>query len=71
MAWAEGGTEKVALDVATGGGHTALALAPLYRRVLETGEPVLDAELTAEIPERPGAPATWIGGHKTWDARGR
>jgi ubiquinone/menaquinone biosynthesis C-methylase UbiE len=34
--WAEGGPDRVALDVATGGGHTALALAPLYRRVVAT-----------------------------------
>lgn len=30
VAWAEGGPAKRALDVATGGGHTALALAPHY-----------------------------------------
>jgi SAM-dependent methyltransferase len=36
VAWAEGGPEKTALDVATGGGHTALALAPLYGRVVAT-----------------------------------
>ena len=34
VAWAEGGPTKVALDVATGGGHTALALAPGYGRVI-------------------------------------
>ncbi|HEX5415698.1 MAG TPA: methyltransferase domain-containing protein [Chloroflexota bacterium] len=34
VAWAEGGPDRVALDVATGGGHTALALAPLYGRVV-------------------------------------
>ena len=34
VAWAEGGPEKVALDVATGAGHTALALAPHYGRVV-------------------------------------
>jgi SAM-dependent methyltransferase len=34
VAWAEGGADKVALDVATGGGHTALALAPHYGRVV-------------------------------------
>jgi SAM-dependent methyltransferase len=32
--WAEGGADRVALDVATGGGHTALAMAPLYGRVV-------------------------------------
>lgn len=34
VAWAEGAETKVALDVATGGGHTALALAPRYGRVV-------------------------------------
>ncbi len=34
VAWAEGGPDRVALDVATGGGHTALALAPLYGQVV-------------------------------------
>lgn len=33
-AWAEGGPERIALDIATGAGHTALALAPLYGRVI-------------------------------------
>lgn len=36
VAWTEGGPEKRALDVATGGGHTALALAPHYGRVIAT-----------------------------------
>jgi SAM-dependent methyltransferase len=34
--WVEGGSDRVALDVATGGGHTALALAPLFGRVVAT-----------------------------------
>jgi SAM-dependent methyltransferase len=34
VAWAEGGPDRVALDVATGGGHTALALAARYGRVV-------------------------------------
>lgn len=34
VAWNEGGPEKAALDVATGGGHTALALAAHYGRVV-------------------------------------
>jgi len=34
VAWVEGGPEKAALDVATGGGHTALAIAPYYGRVV-------------------------------------
>ncbi len=32
--WAEGGPGRDALDVATGGGHTALALSPHYRRIV-------------------------------------
>ncbi len=44
VAWAEGGPEKVALDVATGGGHTALALAGVYGRVVAT-------DLTEEMLE--------------------
>lgn len=34
VAWAEGGPDRIALDVATGAGHTALALAPFYGRVV-------------------------------------
>lgn len=34
--WTEGGPEKVALDIATGGGHTALMLSRYYGRVLAT-----------------------------------
>jgi SAM-dependent methyltransferase len=34
VAWAEGGPERIALDIATGGGHTALALAPLFGSVV-------------------------------------
>jgi SAM-dependent methyltransferase len=34
--WAEGGPDRVALDVATGGGHTALALAPRFGKVVAT-----------------------------------
>lgn len=34
VAWAEGGPDRIALDIATGGGHTALALAPAYGRVI-------------------------------------
>lgn len=34
VAWAEGGPDRLALDVATGAGHTALALAPLYGRII-------------------------------------
>jgi SAM-dependent methyltransferase len=45
VAWAEGGPDRVALDVATGGGHTALALAAHYGRVVATDltEPMLVA----------------------------
>jgi SAM-dependent methyltransferase len=43
VAWAEGGPDKVALDIATGGGHTALALAPLFGSVVASDltEPML------------------------------
>lgn len=34
VAWAEGGPNRVALDVATGAGHTTLALAPRFERVV-------------------------------------
>ena len=34
VVWAEGGADRIALDVATGGGHTALALAPLFGQVI-------------------------------------
>jgi SAM-dependent methyltransferase len=45
VAWAEGGADRVALDVATGGGHTALALAGQYGRVMASDltEPMLAA----------------------------
>lgn len=36
VAWTEGGPERLALDVATGGGHTALALAPRHGQVVAT-----------------------------------
>jgi SAM-dependent methyltransferase len=34
VSWAEGGSEKTLLDVATGGGHTALAMTSQYGRVV-------------------------------------
>ena len=34
VVWAEGGPDRIALDVATGGGHTALALSPHYGKVV-------------------------------------
>jgi SAM-dependent methyltransferase len=45
VGWAEGGPTKRLLDVATGGGHTALALARAYGEVMATDltEPMLDA----------------------------
>jgi len=44
-AWAEGGRDRDALDVATGGGHTALALARTYGRVVASDltQEMLDA----------------------------
>ena len=43
--WADGGPEKSLLDIATGGGHTALALAPKFGTVVATDitEPMLAA----------------------------
>ena len=43
VAWAEGGPDRTALDVATGGGHTALALSPYFGRVVASDltEPML------------------------------
>ncbi len=39
----------------------------LLRRVLETGEPVLDSELTAETPAQPGMRRTWL--NQYWPLR--
>ncbi|HEV3309812.1 MAG TPA: methyltransferase domain-containing protein [Chloroflexota bacterium] len=43
--WAEGGPEKTLLDVATGGGHTALAMSRLYGSVTASDitRPMLEA----------------------------
>ena len=43
--WAEGGEDSRLLDVATGGGHTALRLSKLYGQVVASDltEPMLDA----------------------------
>jgi PAS domain S-box-containing protein len=35
-------------------------LEPLLRRVMETGEPALDREISGETPARPGVRRTWI-----------
>ncbi|HEV3313262.1 MAG TPA: class I SAM-dependent methyltransferase [Chloroflexota bacterium] len=45
VAWAEASPEKSLLDVATGGGHTALAMSRLYGSVVATDitQPMLDA----------------------------
>ena len=55
--WAEDGPDRVALDVATGGGHTALALAlwPLRRYVPErvaVGNLYLEIARAAAVPVR-------------------
>jgi ubiquinone/menaquinone biosynthesis C-methylase UbiE len=56
VAWAEGGPAKRALDVATGGGHTALALAPHYGRVVASDlTPRMLATARAFIRARGGA----------------
>ena len=61
VAWAEGGPGKVALDVATGAGHTALALAAHYGRVvasdltqrmLETAEAFIRGQGAANVEFR-------------------
>jgi PAS domain S-box-containing protein len=36
---------------------------PLYRRVLDTAEPVLDVEVTGETPTRPGGQGTWLSSY--------
>lgn len=33
---------------------------PLYRQVLDTGEPVLNQDVSGETPERPGEIRTWV-----------
>lgn len=45
VAWAEGGPGTSLLDIATGGGHAALALSSIYERVVATDltPPMLDA----------------------------
>lgn len=53
--WAEGGPERVALDVATGGGHTALALAPLFARVVASDLTPRMLESAAEHARQVGA----------------
>ena len=40
--------------------HAADEAEPLLRRVLETGEPILGLELTAETAARPGVLRTWL-----------
>lgn len=54
VSWVEGGPDRVALDVATGGGHTALALAPLFARVVAS-------DLTPRMLESAAAHARELG----------
>lgn len=54
VSWAEGGSDRIALDVATGGGHTALALAALVGRVVAT-------DLTPRMLESAAAYARELG----------
>jgi ubiquinone/menaquinone biosynthesis C-methylase UbiE len=52
--WAEGGAQRVALDVATGGGHTALAIAQLYGRVVASDLTMAMLEAAEEHAQRRG-----------------
>ena len=38
----------------------APTLEPLWRRILETGEPLVDIEITGETPAQPGVLRTWL-----------
>ena len=38
----------------------APTLEPLWRRILETGEAILDTEVTGEVPAAPGVRQTWL-----------
>lgn len=52
--------------------HLADEVEPPLRRILETGEPVLDVDVTGETPAQPGVARTWV---ESWfpleDAAGR
>ena len=43
--------------------HLAGQIEALYREVFQNGEPVLDVELSGEVPGRPGTIATWISSY--------
>jgi len=40
--------------------HLASTLEPAYRKILATGEPMLNFEVSSELPERPGVERDWI-----------
>lgn len=51
--------------------HLADKVEPSYRRVLATGEPVLDLEFQRELPSQPGVERTWLlSRHPVKDAQG-
>lgn len=55
VAWVEGDAARAALDVATGGGHTALALAPHYGRVVASDLTPRMLAAAAALARRRGA----------------
>ncbi len=40
--------------------HLAPTLEPAYRKILATGEPMLNFEVSSELPDRPGVQRDWI-----------
>jgi len=42
------------------GDEVADEVEPLHRQVLETGEPILDLEVTRDVPESPGIAHNWL-----------
>src|SRR5438445_11832123 len=49
----------------------AATLAPLLQRILDTGEPVLNIELSGETPAQPGVTRYWRASYFPLAARGR
>jgi PAS domain S-box-containing protein len=42
------------------GDEIAGEVEPLHRQVLETGEPIIDLQVTRDAPEAPGVPRNWL-----------